>query len=170
MTSNRHPTVRCIAARLATSALISSACAVTPRYVEPKLPADEAATVTLDERAKVLTIEDLPVESKDGGGFLVEPGCRTLTAKYEESFFIWGEKKAKKTGAGSSLSAALANTENHDYETTKPIRFYFDAKAGHKYWVTASFTGDQFLPRLVELDAGDEASATYLPDVPCGRK
>jgi hypothetical protein len=160
---------------LVLGALITSACATTPHYVEPRLPVAEAAKITLDDRAKVLTIEDLPLADGDGGGLLVEPGCRTLTAKYEEVHDVWGEKKSQKKGVGyapssiANFGAAVANSEHHDYKTAQPIRFYFDAKAGHQYWVTASFTGDEFIPRLVELEASGEASATYLPDVPCGR-
>lgn len=166
---------RFCAGALVAGTLIASACATTPHYAEPQLPVDQAAKITLDSRAKVLTVEDLPLSSGDGGGLLVEPGCRTLTAKYEEAFDVSGEKKSRKKGVSNSpiavanLGAAIANSEHHDYETTKPIRFNFDAKAGRKYWVTASFTGDQFIPRLVELDPSGEASATYLPDAPCGR-
>jgi hypothetical protein len=147
--------------------------------VVPALPADQLAEITLDERAKCLTLESLPVADSGGDepqtALYVEPGCRTLTAKYEESFFIWGEKKANRSGVGATpdpvlnVAAAAVNSESHDYETTKPIRFNFDAKAGFKYWVTASFTGDQFLPRLVELDARGEAVRQFLPDQACGR-
>jgi hypothetical protein len=175
MTTQPLPNIRAHASTFIACALITSACATTPHYSEPQLPVGEAAKITLDTRAKVLTIEDLPLADGDGGGLLVEPGCRTLTAKYEEAFDVSGAKQARRKGVSNSpsaignLAAEIANSEHHDYETTKPIRFNFDAKAGHQYWVTASFTGDQFIPRLVELDASGEASATYLPDVPCGR-
>jgi len=53
------------------------------------------------------------------------------------------------------------------YETLKPIRFFIPAKAGRKYWVTATFTGDQFLPRVVEIEPSGDSVGTFLPDVPC---
>ncbi|MEO7033751.1 MAG: hypothetical protein ABI335_08025 [Polyangiaceae bacterium] len=99
--------------------------------------------------------------------FFVGAGCREVTAKYEESYFIWGEKKAKKAGLGSGLAASLANTEQHDYETMKPIRFFIPTKAGRKYWVTATFTGDEFLPRVVEIEPNGDAVNKFLPDEPC---
>ena len=39
---------------------------------------------------------------------LFDRRCRTLTAKYEESYFIWGDKKAKRAGLGGGLAATLA--------------------------------------------------------------
>jgi hypothetical protein len=160
-----------IAASAATALLALSACAHLPYYVEPALPAAQLATIRLDSRSKLLTLDGMgPTDPGDGprSEIRILPGCRTLTAKYEESYFIWGEAKAEREGMGNGLLTGAVNSESHDYETLKPIRFSFVARAGYTYWVTASFTGDQFLPRLVELEPGGEASRKFGPEEPCG--
>ena len=157
-------------ASLAVATTVSSLCAVgcVQHYRPPALPADQLAQVTVDSTAKVLEVDGLPSPTRQGGSeFYVGVGCRKLTAKYEASYFIWGEKKAKRAGLGGGLAAALANTEQHDYETMKPIRFFIPARAGRKYWVTATFTGDEFLPRVVETDASGDTTNKFLPDEPC---
>jgi hypothetical protein len=151
---------------LAVSIAISSLCATgcVEHYRAPALPAEQLALVTLDSSASVLDVDGLPPPS---GDFFVGAGCRRLTAKFEASYFIWGEKKAKKAGLGTGLAASLANTEQHDYETMKPIHFFIPARAGQKYWITATFTGDEFLPRIVESDPSGETVNKFLPDQPC---
>ena len=115
----------------------------------------------------MLDVDGLPPPSGHNGQklkeFFVGAGCRKMTAKYEESYFIWGEKKARKAGLGSGLAVSLAN----DYETMKPIRFFIPTKAGRKYWGTATFTGDEFLPRVVEIEPSGDAVNKFLPDEPC---
>jgi hypothetical protein len=155
-----------VAASTLTCALHATGC--VQHYKPPALPAEQLALVTFDSSASVLDVDGLPPRSHQmAREFFVGVGCRTLTAKYEQSYFIWGEKKAIKRGLGAGLAASLANTEQHDYETMKPIRFFIPAKAGHKYWVTATFTGDEFLPRVVETDPANDTVAKYLPDEPC---
>ncbi|MEO8979442.1 MAG: hypothetical protein ABI548_07705 [Polyangiaceae bacterium] len=158
-----------VAASTALCALLATGCVQS--YKAPALPNNQLALVTLDSRASVLDVDGLPPPSGHNGQklteFFVGAGCREVTAKYEESYFIWGEKKAKKAGLGSGLAASLANTEQHDYETMKPIRFFIPTKAGRKYWVTATFTGDEFLPRVVEIEPNGDAVNKFLPDEPC---
>ncbi len=166
-------------ARGASAAPITALCvlfatACGPYYHAPAVPTNQLARVTLDSRATILDVDGLPLppSRSDSGSnnakeFFVGAGCRQLTAKYEESYFIWGAKKASKEGLGYGLGPALAKTEVHDYETMKPIRFFIPAKAGRKYWVTATFTGDQFLPRVVEIEQSGDSVGTFLPDVPC---
>ena len=99
--------------------------------------------------------------------FFVGAGCREVTAKYQESYFIWGGKKAEKAGLGTGLAVSLANTEQHDHETMKPIRFFIPTKAGRKYWGTATFTGDELLPSVVEIEPSGDTVNKFLPDEPC---
>jgi hypothetical protein len=150
-------------------ALWASGCVQS--YKAPELPDDQLAVLTVDSSASVLDVDGLPPPEGDNGqkrkAFFVGTGCRKLTVKYEESYFIWGEKKAKKSGLGSGLGAALANTEVHAYETMKPIRFFIPAKAGRNYWLTATFTGDEFLPRIVEIEPSGDAVQKFEPDEPC---
>jgi hypothetical protein len=149
--------------------LCATACMKT--YRAPALPANQLALVTLDSSARALEVDGLPLPSARGGnsssGFFVGVGCRELTVKYEQSYFIWGEKKAERAGLGTGLAATLANTEQHNYETLKPIRFLIPARAGRNYWVTATFTGDEFLPRIVESDPNGNTVRKFLPDEPC---
>src|SRR4051812_18654928 len=147
-----------VAASTALCALWATGCVHS--YKAPALPSNQLALVTLDSSASVLDVDGLaPPSGKNGQTlkeFYVGAGCRKMTAKYQESYFIWGGKKAEKAGLGKSLEVALAETEQHDYETMKPIRFFIPTKAGRKYWVTATFTGDEFLPRVVEIEpSGD---------------
>jgi len=152
--------------------------------VEPNRPPAELATVQWESRVELLTLNELlppstslqvrsDAEQLRGEGaapsneLRVEPGCRTLTAKYSESHYVWGEKKAVKERMGAGLVTSLAYSEHHDYETFKPIRFWFVAKAGYTYWVTASFNGDEFLPRIAAIDPSGETVGKFLPDVPC---
>ncbi len=158
-----------VAATTALCALWATGCVQS--YKPPALPNDQLALVSLDSSASVLDVDGLPPPSSHNGQklkeFFVGAGCRKVTAKYEESYFIWGDKKAKKAGLGTGLAASLANTEQHDYETMKPIRFFIPAKAGRKYWVTATFTGDEFLPRIVEIEPSGDTVSKFLPDEPC---
>jgi len=158
-----------VAASTALSTVWATGCVQS--YKAPALPQNQLALLTLDSSASVLDVDGLPPPAGHNGDklneFYVGAGCRTVTAKYEESYFIWGDKKAKKAGLGTGLAASLANTEQHDYETMKPIRFFIPAKAGRKYWVTATFTGDEFLPRIVESDPSGNTVDKFLPDEPC---
>jgi hypothetical protein len=151
-------------------------------YEAPDLSAYQLGTVSLDKRAELLSVDGLPPPSSEKKPhtasygapeqptrFLVGPGCRELTAKYEESFFIWGKKRAERKGIGGSLWTILSETETHTYTTLKPIRFFVPVRAGYTYWVTATFTGEQFLPRVVEIEPSGESSAKFLPDLPCGK-
>lgn len=155
----------------------------TKRYRPPELPQNQLATVSVDSRATLLSVDGLspplsnaPVarnaasQGKPPLRFWVGTGCRAFTVKYEESYFIWGEKKAARKGLGQGLWPALANTEVHTYETFKPIAFFVPVRAGQTYWITATFTGDEFLPRIVEIEPSGEAVGRFLPDVPCGAR
>jgi hypothetical protein len=53
------------------------------------------------------------------------------------------------------------------YETDVPVRFNVPAKPGMKYWVTSTFTGDVFMPRVAVLNAANERVAVILPNQPC---
>jgi len=140
-------------------------------YLAPALPANQLARVKFDSITRDMKVDGLSLPSGTDGKprseILVEAGCRALTVKFEASYFIWGDKKADRAGLGTGLAATLANTEQHDYETMKPIRFFIPARAGSKYWVTATFTGDEFLPRVVESDASGNTVRKFLPNEPC---
>jgi hypothetical protein len=140
-------------------------------YQAPALPANQLARVKFDSITRDMEVDGLPLPwAKDGkrpSEILVGVGCRVLTVRYEASYFVWGAKKADRAGLGTGLAATLANTEQHDYETMKRIRFFIPARTGSKYWVTATFTGDEFLPRIVESDASGNTVRKFLPNEPC---
>ena len=142
-------------------------------YRAPALPANQLARVKFDSIARDVEIDGMSFpspsasEGQPTNEFFVGVGCHVLTVKYEQSYFIWGAKKASRAGLGTSLDASLANTEQHDYETMQRIRFQIPVRAGRKYWVTATFTGDEFLPRIVESDASGETVRKFLPNEPC---
>jgi hypothetical protein len=171
MTKTKQATAR--GAGLLASMAIWASCAAgcMKTYRAPALPANQLALVTLDSSARALEVDGLPLPSAVGGRsageFFVGAGCRILMVKYEQSYFIWGDKKAARAGLGTGLAATLANTEQHDYETMKPIRFLIPARPGSRYWVTATFTGDEFLPRIVESDPSGNTVRRILPDEPC---
>jgi len=157
-------------AATAISGLCIMGCMKT--YRAPALPANQLARVKFDSIARDVEIDgmSLPSVSKEGESsneIYVGVGCHILTVKYEQSYFIWGAKKSDRAGLGTGLAPTLANTEQHDYETMKRIRFLIPVRAGSKYWVTATFTGDEFLPRIVESDSSGETVHKFLPNEPC---
>lgn len=171
MTTTRLRQVRCLL-NLALAFGILAGC--SKHYRAPNLPPHQLATVSIDSRATLLSIDGLPPPSAVRGTtnqgslkFLVGTGCRVLSAKYEESFFIWGDKKAVREGYCDGLLPVLSYTESHNYETLKPIAFFVPVRAGYTYWLTATFTGKEFLPRVVEIEPSGESVARFLPDVPC---
>jgi len=147
-------------------ALLAGACTT---YYRPPASAP-VALGSVDERATVLDIDGVPLRplpSKPPREFLIGAGCRSLTVKYEESYFIWGGKKAIKKGLGDGLGPALAESEVHSYETQTPIRFFVPVRAGNRYWITATFTGEEFIPRVVELAPNGDTVQRFLPDQRC---
>jgi hypothetical protein len=145
-----------------------SACAA--RYRAPELPAAQLALVTLDERATVLSVAGLEPPQADGSDlneFRIERGCQELVVEYSQS-----ESTLDLGAARNLIDAAqqIANSEQRNYRTFQPIRFFVPVRASHTYWVTATFTGDEFLPRIVELDASGATLRRFEPDVNCARK
>jgi hypothetical protein len=146
----------------------SALCACAARYTAPALPAQQLARVTLDERATVLSVAGLEPPQKDGSDvteFRIETGCLELVVEYQQTESTLNLERSTLIGAPEEI----ANSEHHHYRTFQPIRFFVPARAGHTYWVTATFTGDQFLPRVVELDASGSTLQRFEPDVNCGK-
>lgn len=144
------------------------AAACTQHYAPPEVPEAELAYVKIDERAKVLTVDGLPPTLDfTTTGFPVGAGCRELTVTYEESYSTL-HGVTKDYPSTVELVERLGRLEDHSYATNKPIRFFVPAKAGMTYWVTSSFNGAEFFPRVSELNRRtDEAERTIAPDVRC---
>jgi hypothetical protein len=160
-------------------ALLTSAC--TPSlYVQPRLPANQLALVTVERRARTEAVDGLPVAYSGRPtpqNFWIAAGCHELAITYEESyvtvgggvFIIVSTGMPLLTAASIAGSAAWVGTGTtvREYETEKPIRFHIPAKAGAKYWITSSFDGDNFMPRIAVLNEADERVAVILPEQPC---
>jgi hypothetical protein len=127
---------------------------------------DERASASVD-RHPVVNDFDAPIRY-----FSVTPACHELTVTYAEDYVRYRESNPilpldpfLKTAVMAGVAAA-GSTEHH-YKTETPIAFHVAAKPGVKYWITATFDGDQFNPRIVVLGPRGEHQATLLPDTPC---
>jgi hypothetical protein len=181
-------------------AVVTCACAQPVYYAPPALPREQSGMIKLDSTATLQKVDELVLPGDDGASgheVYVAPGCHALVAKYDESFFKWGDDAAEKNGTHKMISATnttlglanavgvlpadvgvgvfgytaidAAHSHSADYETQKPVHFFFAAKPGYQYWLTATFTGDEFLPRLVEIAPNGERVAKLAPEVPCGQ-
>ncbi|HWP07764.1 MAG TPA: hypothetical protein VNN72_18560 [Polyangiaceae bacterium] len=160
--------------RVFASVLLLEACGskgpTYPTYEAPALPPEQLGFVTVDERAQLVSIDrQEPSNGSPGVEIGVVPGCHALVASYEVSYIAINDKsRRERTGESIMAGGAIARQRN-DYATTRPVEFFVLAKAGNKYWVTATFTGDEFLPRVVELNPAGDSTATFLPGAQCSR-
>lgn len=162
---------------LGTCALVAATACAAPRYVPPNLPGNQLAVVQTEDRATVLSVDGLKPgrrgEPESERMFAVGPGCREIVAKYEESFTKAGKSDAMFTGSAITDAVvqgvqAAGSTEVHHYSTDKPIHFFVNAKGGRAYWVTSSFNGSQFYPRVAEIDpVSNETVGEITPDMKC---
>jgi hypothetical protein len=141
------------------------------RYQPPAMPANELALVTVDQRATLVAVETLPVTEyaaqRPPDRVFVAAGCRRVSATYQAAYFQLGRGGSFHEGSVADHLEKLGAAERHTYETDVPITFHFLARGGMTYWVTASFNGDEFFPRLVEFDAAGERTKAFQPDSPC---
>ncbi len=86
------------------------------------------------------------------------PGCYVLEVEYSASY-----SKAKKGGLSplgimSPLVGVVEQEENRTRATydSGRVPFALRLRQGNSYYVTATFTGDQFLPRIIESNAVGE--------------
>jgi hypothetical protein len=156
-----------------------------PRYEEPELPTHRMALVEVEKRATVRTVDGAqPLNGADTSRkFWVSPACHTLDVRYETRYMrtkefggilVWGRASLAATavlGVASAV-ALMAQFAEHThvatYETNMPILFKVPAKPGMKNWVTSTFTGDVFIPRVAVVNAANERVAVILPNQPCG--
>ncbi len=161
------------------------ACACGPSiYAQPALPASQLALVMVESRARTEGVDGHPLVYDNLGKtpekFWVTATCHELAVSYEETYVREGGGVFIVVGLGSPLLAAVtaatmagsaasaaAGTTVRTYETEQPVRFNLPAKPGTKYWVTSSFDGDKFMPRIAVLDEADERVGVILPEQPC---
>jgi hypothetical protein len=157
--------------------LVALGC-VKPKYHQPNLPTHQMASVKVEERATVHAVDGGEVLNSAGAPskeFWVSAACHELQVKYEAEYvnigggvgiLTWSPATVLLT-LGASAASVAANTKVSKYETDEPIRFHLPAKAGMKYWVTSTFTGDVFVPRVSVLNVAEERVAVILPNQPC---
>lgn len=165
--------------------LTLSACAPAevPHYVSPSLPLEHMAEVVVDPRATVLTIDGkalvAPEESNDSPysatrpeppqlNTYLEAGCHVIEVDYRETFHDHF-KECKRFDNGKTIYNKCPGprwSDERQYSAAS-IKFFVRARPPSQYWVTATFTGDEFLPRLVELSPAGEATATFTPNARC---
>lgn len=120
----------------------------------------ERTRIDLDERVDEWRVNGEEVHTR----FIhAAEGCYLLDVKYRADY-------ARVHGASSlwgvsPLAAAVetaARTHTSSYETGY-IPFALQLRRHHTYYVTATFDGDEFIPRIVELNAGAERTREILP-------
>jgi hypothetical protein len=161
--------------------MVAATGGCTPVYQEPKLPKTQMALVEVEERATVESIggkvprERVDRATKASRSFWVAPTCHELHVRYEEEYvrlgggaglLMWSPATIVLT-LGASVASVAANSKVSAYETETPIRFYVPARAGMRFWVTSTFTGDVFMPRIAVLNAAHERIGVILPEQPC---
>lgn len=134
-----------------------SSCRSRPKA--PVVPPVEVY-ITRDERVddwRLDGVENCP------GVLRVPVGCYVLEAKFEESYTrvhgassLWGI-----SWAAAALDTAT-RIHSSKYETDY-VPFAVTLRPGHRYYVTATFDGDVFSPRIVELNANAERTLEVLP-------
>lgn len=148
-------------------------------YEVPQLPAHQLTLVEVESRATVLSINGLtpvkPGEPTPEGFRVSETECHEFVVRYDESYIrsngvlvvaFWNSATL-----GASLALSVASQpealQMRFYETDMPIRFHLPPRDGVKYWVTSTFDGDQFHPRVAVLDHSGERTDVILPEQPC---
>jgi hypothetical protein len=162
-------------------AYLAIAC-VPKDYREPALPHEQMALVTVEQRAVVQAVDGaepivvnadkkrIPLRE-----FWIAPACHELHVVYEEEYVRWGggglvlgwSPLVLMTSYAASAASVAANTKVTTYRTDEPIRFYVPARSGMKYWITSTFTGDVFMPRVAVLNQAEERVDVILPNQPC---
>ena len=110
---------------------------------------------------------------------LAASNCYVLEVQYRASFVKEHDSGFRPLRIVSPMASAIEEGEQAtraDYHSSL-IPFALRVKAGASYYVTANFTGDEFLPRIVELDVAghkmgqiDPASTTaQLRDCRAGK-
>jgi hypothetical protein len=90
-------------------------------------------------------------------------GCYVLEAKYSADYLR--QHGASRLWGISPLAAAIdtaTRIENTHYESTF-VPFALQLVSNRHYYVTATFNGDFFTPRILELNAENERTLEILP-------
>ncbi|HKY39125.1 MAG TPA: hypothetical protein VJN18_24470 [Polyangiaceae bacterium] len=96
------------------------------------------------------------------------PGCYVLGVKYSEQY-VSTQTGGRATGLAMNLAgpfaamgAFMAELKHSKYES-ELVPYALEVHEGHEYWVTATFTGDEFLGRIIETKQGGERVGQIEP-------
>jgi hypothetical protein len=90
-------------------------------------------------------------------------GCFLLEAKYSEDYTrVHGASSLWGVSPVAALIDTAARTETSHYETGY-VPFALQLRSQHTYHVTATFDGDEFRPRIIEMNAAAERTREILP-------
>jgi len=90
-------------------------------------------------------------------------GCYLLEAKYSEDYArVHGASSLWGLSPAAALIDTAVRTETSHYETGY-VPFALQLRSEHTYHVTATFDGDEFKPRILELNAAAERTREILP-------
>ena len=149
--------------------LLAGCCPQVARiYDGVRRASDEVARLAPDPRiAKILTLDGAEV---CGTEFELLPGCHVVTAKYEITFvkdsdssglFLVGA--AVGGAVGGAIMAEAESPELSTYSAGAPVVFAANLRAARTYEVAGLFTGEKFVPQLIEVDPSLGAVGRYRP-------
>jgi hypothetical protein len=125
------------------------------------IPAAELNRVSSDER-----VDDWRVSGEEKCPRVIQAldGCYVLEVKYVADYTrvqggasrLWGLSLL----AGAVDTAVRTRTTNYE---TGYVLFALQVRRQHSYYVTATFDGDEFAPRIVETNAAAERTQEVLP-------
>lgn len=120
----------------------------------------ERRRIDLDERVAEWRVNGEAIEPR-----LIHAanGCYLLEVKYREAYTrvhgassLWG-----LSPVAAAIDTATRTHTSH-YETGS-VPFALQVRSQRAYHVTATFDGDRFMPRIVELNAAGERTREILP-------
>lgn len=126
----------------------------------------EPIPIHCDER-----VEDWRVDGESGCPRQVKAldGCYVVQVKYSEDYLqLHGRSAISVLSPWSTIAAAAAlldaagHTHAAHYETGY-VPFALPVRSQHSYYVTATFNGDEFTPRILELNADQERTQEIFP-------
>jgi hypothetical protein len=148
-------------ALLAIGALVLGACCSKGKFPSDMKAGTPIARVDRDEH-----VEEWRVNGEDVCPKVLATvdGCYVLEAKYSASYLrLHGAHSAFWT---ISPILAVADTADRLHEAHYESEFVPFALVTHKqyaYYVTSTFTGDEFIPRIVELNGAGERVREIKP-------
>jgi len=136
--------------------LLLSAC-----QGRPLVAASELVRIGSDER-----VDDWRVGGEKYCPHVIQAidGCYIVEVKYREDYTRVHGGTSRLWGLSPLAGAVdtMARTHTSHYETGY-VLFALPVRRQHGYYVTATFDGDEFMPRIIETNAASERTREILP-------